>query len=64
MLAPFPYFGGKRSVATDVWERLGATAQYIEPFCGSAAVLLAKPQPSSLEVVCDATATLRTSGAR
>ena len=53
MLAPFPYFGGKRSVAADVWERLGAPAQYIEPFCGSAAVLLAKPRPASLEVICD-----------
>ena len=21
--APFPYFGGKRSVASDVWKRLG-----------------------------------------
>ena len=53
MLAPFPYFGGKRSVAADVWERLGAPSQYIEPFCGSAAVLLAKPIPASLEVICD-----------
>ena len=31
MLAPFPYFGGKRSVAEDVWKRLGAPTQYIEP---------------------------------
>lgn len=51
--APFPYFGGKRTVASDVWARLGNTSQYIEPFCGSAALLLAKPQPSALEVVCD-----------
>lgn len=54
MIAPFPYFGGKRSVAADVWRRLGAPAQYIEPFCGSAAVLLAAPRPAALEVVCDA----------
>jgi DNA adenine methylase len=53
MLAPFPYFGGKRCVAADVWKRLGAPRQYIEPFCGSAAVLLAKPRPAALEVVCD-----------
>src|SRR5579872_3220874 len=53
-LAPFPYFGGKRSVAAEVWQRLGSPVQYIEPFCGSAAVLLAKPCPASLEVVCDA----------
>jgi len=54
LIAPFPYFGGKRSVAADVWLRLGSPKQYIEPFCGSAAILLAAPQPASLEVVNDA----------
>lgn len=53
LLSPFPYFGGKRTVAVDVWRRLGSPAQYIEPFCGSAAVLLAAPRPAALEVVCD-----------
>jgi len=53
MRAPFPYFGGKRDIAPDVWKRLGSPKQYIEPFCGSAAVLLAAPRPSSLEVVGD-----------
>ena len=53
LLAPFPYFGGKRSVASEIWERFGQVAQYIEPFCGSAAVLLAAPHRASLEVVCD-----------
>ena len=52
--APFPYFGGKRSVAGDVWARLGRPKQYIEPFCGSAAILLAAPSAASLEVVNDA----------
>ena len=52
--APFPYFGGKRSVTDDVWKRLGRPTQYIEPFCGSAAVLLAAPAAASLEVVNDA----------
>lgn len=51
--APFPYFGGKRSVAGDVWARFGQPKHYIEPFCGSAAMLLAAPSPASLEVVCD-----------
>lgn len=50
----FPYFGGKRSVARDVWARLGDPKQYIEPFCGSAAVLFAAKQPASLEVIGDA----------
>ncbi len=54
LLSPFPYFGGKRSVAAEIWKRLGSPAQYIEPFCGSAAVLLAAPRPVALEVVCDA----------
>ena len=53
MNAPFPYFGGKRTVAADIWSRFGSPAQYIEPFCGSAAVLLAAPRAASLEVVSD-----------
>lgn len=51
--APFPYFGGKSEVAPLVWKRLGRPKQYIEPFCGSAAMLLAAPEPASLEVVND-----------
>ena len=43
MKAPFPYFGGKSTVASYVWGALGDPAHYIEPFCGSAAVLLARP---------------------
>jgi DNA adenine methylase len=41
--APFPYFGGKSRVAHIVWERFGQVRNYVEPFCGSAAVLLARP---------------------
>jgi hypothetical protein len=54
LVAPFPYFGGKRTIASEVWRRLGYPKQYIEPFCGSAAVLLAAPRVASLEVVNDA----------
>ena len=54
LLAPFPYFGGKRDIAADLWRAFGSPKQYIEPFCGSAAVLLAAPAPASLEVVGDA----------
>ena len=53
MIAPFPYFGGKRDVAELVWARFGRVKQYIEPFCGTAAVLLAADEPASLEVVGD-----------
>lgn len=40
---PFPYFGGKSRAASQVWTALGPVKRYIEPFCGSAAVLLANP---------------------
>lgn len=43
MKAPFPWFGGKRKVAAEVWAALGDVDQYVEPFAGSLAVLLARP---------------------
>ena len=43
LVAPFPYFGGKRRVAPAVWDRLGDVRNYVEPFFGSGAVLLARP---------------------
>ncbi len=41
--APFPYFGGKSTVAAAVWEMLGEVDNSIEPFAGSLAVLLGRP---------------------
>jgi DNA adenine methylase len=42
--APFPWFGGKRRVADVVWRAFGPTCpNYVEPFAGSLAVLLARP---------------------
>lgn len=41
---PFPWFGGKRKAADMVWMLLGDPAQYVEPFAGSLAVLLARPR--------------------
>lgn len=52
--APFPYFGGKRKVASEIWRRFGVVANYVEPFFGSGAVLLGRPQPFSTETVNDA----------
>ena len=43
MKAPFPYFGGKSTIAADVWDALGDPAHFIEPFFGSGAVLLNRP---------------------
>lgn len=51
--APFPAFGGKSKVAPLVWERLGDVDNYVEPFCNSAAVLLARPHDGRIETVND-----------
>lgn len=51
--APFPWFGGKSRVAIEVWERFGDVANYLEPFAGSLAVLLARPHAPRIETVND-----------
>lgn len=51
--APFPYFGGKSRAAELIWSRFGNPANYVEPFAGSLAVLLARPHPSKTETVND-----------
>lgn len=43
--APFPYFGGKRKVSSEIWKRFGVVDNYVEPFFGSGACLLARPLP-------------------
>ena len=53
MKAPFPYFGGKSRISSQVWERFGDVARYIEPFAGSLAVLLARDTPGRYETVND-----------
>lgn len=53
--APFVYFGGKSSIAPAVWNRLGQCVNYVEPFFGSGAMLLARHQPfDGTETVNDA----------
>src|SRR5690349_1822648 len=47
-----PWFGGKRTLAPTIVASLGKHSAYWEPFCGSMAVLLAKPE-SSHETVND-----------
>lgn len=51
--APFPWFGGKSRAASLVWDALGNVANYVEPFAGSLAVLLARPHAPRVETVND-----------
>lgn len=51
--APFPWFGGKSRVAHLVWERFGEVRNYVEPFFGSGAVLLARPHAPGIETISD-----------
>ena len=55
MRAPFPWFGGKRKVSSQVWAALGDVDNYVEPFGGSLAVLLERPHKGRrVETVNDA----------
>ena len=51
--APFPWMGGKSRVAHVVWDAFGNVPNYVEPFFGSGAVLLARPHSPGLETVND-----------
>jgi hypothetical protein len=51
--APFPWFGGKASIAPLVWERFGTASNYVEPFFGSGAMLLGRPNSDGTETVND-----------
>ena len=63
--APFPYFGGKSRAADLIWPRFGTVINFVEPFAGSLAVLLACPeiQRPRVETVNDANAFLANSAA-
>lgn len=51
--APLPYFGGKSGAAELIWSRFGNVPNYVEPFAGSLAVLLARPHQAKTETVND-----------
>lgn len=51
--APFPWFGGKSRAASLIWSRFGDVPNYVEPFAGSLAVLLARPHTPKIETVND-----------
>jgi DNA adenine methylase len=51
--SPYAWFGGKSRVAKVIWSGLGQVANYVEPFAGSLAVLLASPQVPKIETIND-----------
>jgi DNA adenine methylase len=53
LLPPFSYWGGKRKVGSIIFNGLGQVTNYVEPFGGSLAVLLANPHPAKIETVND-----------
>lgn len=53
LVAPFPYFGGKSRAADQVWQAFGEVENYVEPFAGSAAMLLAAPDGERVETIND-----------
>lgn len=46
----FPYFGGKSKIAPEVWARFGDVSNYIEPFSGSAAMLMLRPEKHTRKI--------------
>jgi DNA adenine methylase len=59
MRPPITYFGGKTTLAATIADLLPAHQHYVEPYCGSLAVLLAK-EPAPMETVNDLDAALMT----
>ena len=53
LAAPFPYFGGKSNACEQVWQAFGAVDNYVEPFAGSAAMLLGAPDGKRIETIND-----------
>lgn len=47
MKTPFPYFGNKGRIAAVIWERFGNPSYYYEPFGGSMACLLNRPESTT-----------------
>ena len=54
LAAPFPWFGGKSGAVALVWKAFGNIQNYVEPFAGSAAMLLGAPKGKRVETINDA----------
>ena len=59
VLPPIPYFGGKQALAPWIVSLFPKHGHYVEPYCGSLAVLLAK-SPARMETVNDTDSKLMT----
>ena len=53
LAAPFPWFGGKANACEEVWQAFGVVDNYVEPFAGSAAMLLGAPDGKRVETIND-----------
>jgi len=53
LAAPFPWFGGKALACAEVWAAFGEVDNYVEPFAGSAAMLLGAPDGKRVETIND-----------
>ena len=53
LAAPFPWFGGKALACETVWSAFGTVDNYVEPFAGSAAMLLGAPDGKRVETIND-----------
>ena len=53
LAAPFPWFGGKSNACETVWAAFGVVDNYVEPFAGSAAMLLGAPDGKRIETIND-----------
>ncbi len=53
LAAPFPWFGGKANACDTVWGAFGTVDNYVEPFAGSAAMLLGAPPGKRVETIND-----------
>lgn len=53
LAAPFPWFGGKSNACEQVWQAFGIVDNYVEPFAGSAAMLLGAPEGKRVENIND-----------
>lgn len=43
--SPYPWFGGKSRIMDQVWLRFGDVRNFVDPFLGSCAALLCRPNP-------------------